>query len=95
MIVLSDNTATNLLLDRFTADSVNAEMDALGLKDTRCLRKILSDGKACCWRAWRSMKTNATRILDNLGIAYQLREYGVDPGRSERGDRGGENWTPG
>jgi Cys-tRNA(Pro)/Cys-tRNA(Cys) deacylase len=25
------------------------------------------------------MKTNATRILDNLGIAYQLREYAVDP----------------
>lgn len=28
---------------------------------------------------WQSMKTNATRILDNLGIAYQLREYAVDP----------------
>ena len=26
------------------------------------------------------MKTNATRILDNLGVAYELREYGVDPG---------------
>lgn len=25
------------------------------------------------------MKTNATRILDNLGIAYQLRYYEVDP----------------
>jgi Cys-tRNA(Pro)/Cys-tRNA(Cys) deacylase len=25
------------------------------------------------------MKTNATRILDRLGIAYQLREYAVDP----------------
>src|SRR5579871_2238083 len=25
------------------------------------------------------MKTNATRILDSLGIAYQLREYEVDP----------------
>ena len=25
------------------------------------------------------MKTNATRILDNLGIAYELREYAVDP----------------
>ena len=24
------------------------------------------------------MKTNATRILDNLGIAYQLREYAVE-----------------
>ena len=25
------------------------------------------------------MKTNATRILDNLGIRYELREYEVDP----------------
>ena len=25
------------------------------------------------------MKTNATRILDRLGIAYQLRYYDVDP----------------
>jgi Cys-tRNA(Pro)/Cys-tRNA(Cys) deacylase len=25
------------------------------------------------------MKTNATRILDSLGIAYELREYSVDP----------------
>jgi Cys-tRNA(Pro)/Cys-tRNA(Cys) deacylase len=25
------------------------------------------------------MKTNATRILDSLGIAYELREYAVDP----------------
>jgi Cys-tRNA(Pro)/Cys-tRNA(Cys) deacylase len=24
-------------------------------------------------------KTNATRILDSLGIAYELREYSVDP----------------
>ena len=45
MIVVSDNTATNLLLDHFTADAVNAEMDSLGLKDTRCMRKILIDGK--------------------------------------------------
>jgi beta-lactamase class A len=44
MIVVSDNTATNLLLDRFTADAVNAEMDSLGLRKTRCLRKVLVDG---------------------------------------------------
>lgn len=43
MIVVSDNTATNLLLDRFTGDAVNAEMDKLGLKQTRSLRKILGD----------------------------------------------------
>lgn len=44
MIVVSDNTATNLLLDRFGGDFVNAEMDRLGLRQTRSLRKILGDG---------------------------------------------------
>jgi beta-lactamase class A len=46
MIVVSDNTATNLLLDRFGGDSVNAYMEQLGLKDTRSLRKILGAGAA-------------------------------------------------
>ena len=46
MIVVSDNTATNLLLDRFGGDSVNAYMDQLGLKDTRSLRKIQGAGAA-------------------------------------------------
>lgn len=44
MIVLSDNTATNLILDRITADVVNAEMDRMGLKQTRSLRKVRGDG---------------------------------------------------
>ncbi len=46
MIVVSDNTATNLLLSRFGADSVNERMEALGLKNTRSLRKIRGDGNA-------------------------------------------------
>jgi beta-lactamase class A len=44
MIVLSDNTATNLILERFTADAVNAYLDKLGLKTTRSMRKILGAG---------------------------------------------------
>lgn len=44
MIVLSDNTATNLILDRFTADRVNGRMDKLGLKQTRSNRKVRGDG---------------------------------------------------
>ena len=44
MIVLSDNTATNLILDRIGADAVNAYMDKLGLKRTRSMRKIRGDG---------------------------------------------------
>ncbi len=45
MITVSDNTATNLILDRFTSDAVNAFIEKLGLKQTRSLRKILGDGK--------------------------------------------------
>ena len=44
MIVLSDNTATNMIIERFTADLVNAEMDRLGLRQTRSLRKVRGDG---------------------------------------------------
>lgn len=44
MIVVSDNTATNMILDRVSADAVNAEMDRLGLKQTRALRKVRGDG---------------------------------------------------
>lgn len=44
MIVVSDNTATNMVIGRITADAVNAEMDRYGLTATRSMRKILGDG---------------------------------------------------
>jgi len=44
MIVLSDNTATNMILERITADAVNAYLEKLGLKTTRSMRKIRGDG---------------------------------------------------
>jgi len=45
MIVLSDNTATNLILNRIGGNAVNARMKQLGLEQTRVMRKILGDGK--------------------------------------------------
>ena len=44
MIVVSDNTATNMLLERFPGDGVNAMMDKMDLGHTRSLRMILGDG---------------------------------------------------
>lgn len=46
MIVLSDNTATNMILDRVTADEVNAYLDRIGIPNTRSMRKILGSGPA-------------------------------------------------
>jgi beta-lactamase class A len=43
MIVLSDNTATNLILNRIGGDAVNARMAQLGFPQTRVMRKILGD----------------------------------------------------
>jgi beta-lactamase class A len=44
MITLSDNTATNLILNRIGGNAVNARMAKLGLDQTRSMRKILGDG---------------------------------------------------
>jgi beta-lactamase class A len=41
MIVVSDNTATNLILDRIGGNAVNARMAELGLKQTAVMRKIM------------------------------------------------------
>lgn len=49
MIVLSDNTATNLVLDKVTSDAVNEYMGKLGLKDTLSMRKIGGGGDSKAW----------------------------------------------
>ncbi len=44
MIIVSDNTATNLILDRISADAVNDYLDSIGLPLTRSNRKVRGDG---------------------------------------------------
>lgn len=41
MILLSDNSATNLLIDRVGMNSVNSMLDGLGLHNTRLARKMI------------------------------------------------------
>jgi beta-lactamase class A len=62
MIVVSDNSATNLVLDAITADAVNAQMDALGLRQTRSLRKVGGGGDA------RANADPANRVF-GLGVS--------------------------
>jgi beta-lactamase class A len=56
MMILSDNTATNLVLDVLTADAVNARMDALGLKNTRALRKVFGGGESAAGKIEENKK---------------------------------------
>ena len=46
MMILSDNTATNLLLDVLTTDAVNARMESLGFKQIKIMRKVGSGGES-------------------------------------------------
>ena len=46
MMVVSDNTATNMVLDYLTTDAVNARMSALGYKNTRIMRRIGGGGES-------------------------------------------------
>lgn len=41
MIVLSDNTATNMLIDELSMDAVNRGLDAIGMPKTRLRRKMI------------------------------------------------------
>ena len=62
MIVVSDNTATNLVLDKVGTDNVNDFMDTLGLKQTRSLRKVFGGGEA-------KVNSDARLKLFGLGVS--------------------------
>ena len=46
MMVLSDNTATNLVIDVLTADAINQRMETLGFKETRLMRRVFGGGES-------------------------------------------------
>jgi beta-lactamase class A len=71
MIVLSDNTATNLILERIGGNAVNQRMASLGLTQTRVMRKILGDGS--------KLKTEVTGVTDE-GAKPENKKWGI--GRS-------------
>ena len=46
MMVISDNTATNLVLDYLGTDTVNERMESLGFKQIRILRRVGGGGES-------------------------------------------------
>jgi beta-lactamase class A len=46
MMLLSDNTATNMVLDYLTTDAVNERMGSLGFKSTRIMRRVGGGGES-------------------------------------------------
>lgn len=77
MIIQSDNTATNILIDRLGMDNINKSMEDLGLKDTSLNRKMM-DTKAVekgidNYTSSRDMALLLEIILDTKLISEELK----------------------
>ncbi len=66
MILVSDNTATNLLIDLVGMENINRTLDSLGLKKTRVQRRMMDS--AASWRGDENVSTpnEAARIMEIL-----------------------------
>lgn len=66
MVAVSDNSATNVLIDRVGMDNVNAMLDSLGLKHTRLRRKMMDLDAATQGRENISTPREMMMLLDAL-----------------------------
>ena len=66
MVAVSDNSATNVLIDRLSIDNVNALLDSLALPNTRLRRKMMDIKAASEGRENISTPQEMLTLLDNI-----------------------------
>jgi len=71
MVVLSDNTATNLLIDKVGLEAVNKRLDVLGLPKTRLRRKMMD------LQAAAEGRENVSTPLEMLTLLEKIWKGGV------------------
>lgn len=76
MVVLSDNTATNLLIDKVGMEAVNRRLDALGLGKTRLRRKMMDLKAASEGRENVSTPLEMMTLLESVWKGSFLKEPG-------------------
>lgn len=88
MIILSDNTATNLLIDRLGIDRINAMIDALHLTGTRLNRKLFMPELARQgiknYVTARDMATLLTGLMEGRVVSENASRAMLDVLRSQR-----------
>ncbi len=66
MILVSDNTATNLLIDLVGMENINRTMESLGLKQTRVRRRMLDTAASVRGDENTSTPAEAARVMEAL-----------------------------
>ena len=82
MIAVSDNSATNVLIDRLGMDNVNALLASQGLKDTRLRRKMMDLPAAQAGRENIATTRELTAFLDALWHGRVLGGASANPAGS-------------
>ena len=66
MVAVSDNSATNVLIDRLGMENVNALLEGLGLRDTRLRRKMMDIKAAREGRENTATPLELTKLLEAI-----------------------------
>ena len=72
MVVLSDNSATNLIIDRVGMDNVNSMLEGLGLNKTRLARKMIDIAAEQADRENRSTPRQMATLVESLSAGKLL-----------------------
>lgn len=72
MVVLSDNAATNLIIDRVGMDNVNSMLDGLGLNRTVLARKMIDVAAEQADRENRSTPRQMATLVESLNAGKLL-----------------------
>jgi beta-lactamase class A len=78
MVVLSDNTATNLLLDRVSSARVNETCENLGLTNTVLARKMMDKEARAAGRENLTTPLDCARLLDMMIYRERLSKASHD-----------------
>lgn len=82
MITESDNTATNLMIDRLGMDAINEYMQAKGYKDSKLARKMMDTAAAAAGRenmtSVNDLGTYFTRLWRQEGMSDASRTFMLD-----------------
>lgn len=92
MIAVSDNTATNMVIDLLGLDNIPAHLSTMGLAHTRLRRHMLDQHAARSGRENVATADELTRLLDRLGggelVSTKLRDQALRMlGRQQINDR--------
>lgn len=92
MVIVSDNTATNMAIDRFGVDAVNARVESLGLKNTHLYKKVMKPATGPLPADYKKFGLGKTTAREMAELMEQIGECHLR--RAQGSSTGLNGWAP-